>query len=45
MVRKVVYVKQGDLSVGERLSGVRATIVVMKQSNVCGAKGGRKEDT
>lgn len=31
MVKKAVCVKQGDLSAGERRSGVRAPIVVMKR--------------
>ena len=42
MVRKVDYVKQGDLCVGERRTGVRASIVVMKRRNGRGAKGGRE---
>ncbi|MGO9117655.1 MAG: hypothetical protein ACLQPD_08595, partial [Desulfomonilaceae bacterium] len=42
MVRKGEYVKQGDLYVGEKRTGVRASIVVMKRRNRCGAKGGRK---
>lgn len=54
MVRKVVYVKQGDLS-GERTvfmrnrrraarTEVRAFIVAMKRGNARGAKGRRKVD-
>ncbi len=42
MVRKGEYVKQGDLCVGERRTGVRASIVARKHRNWCGAKGGRK---
>jgi len=42
MVRKGEYVKQGDLYVGERRTGVRALIVAMKRRNGCGAKEGRK---
>jgi len=45
MVRKVEYVKQGDLYAGERRIGVRASIVAMKRRNWRGAKGGRKVDT
>ncbi len=45
MVRKVEYVKQGDLYVRERCIGVRASIVAMKRRNGRGAKGGRKVDT
>lgn len=53
MVRKVVYVRQGDLSAtragsaGWRRTGraeVRASIVALKQGNSCGAKGRRKVD-
>jgi hypothetical protein len=45
MVRKVEYVKQGDLYAGKRRTGVRASIVAMKRRNGRGAKGGRKVDT
>ncbi len=42
MVRKGEHVKQGDLYVGERRTGVRASIVATKRRNGRGAKGGRK---
>ncbi len=45
MVRKVEYVKQGDLYTGKRHAGVRASIVAMRRRNGRGAKGGRKVDT
>lgn len=45
MDRKVGCVKQGDLCIGERCAGVRASIVAMKRRNGRGAKGGRKVDT
>jgi hypothetical protein len=45
MVRKVEYVKQGDLYVAERRTEVRASIVALKRRNGRGAKGGRKVDT
>jgi hypothetical protein len=44
MVRKVEYVRQGDLYAGERRAGVRAPIVAMKRRNGRGAKGGREVD-
>jgi hypothetical protein len=44
MVRKVGCVKQGDLSVGKRRTGVRASIVASKRRNGRGAKGGREVD-
>ena len=44
MVRKVVYVKQGDLGSEESCPGVRALIVARKRRNGRGAKGGRKAD-
>jgi hypothetical protein len=55
MVRKVEYVKQGDLSgrrtafmdqkgPKSRRAGVRALIVAWKRRNGRGAKGGRKVD-
>jgi len=55
MVRKVVYVKRGDLSgrrtafmnrkvPKSRRAGVRALIVARKRRNGRGAKGGRKVD-
>ena len=55
MVRKVVYVKQGDLSgrrtefmsqkaPKSRRAGVRALIVARKRRNGRGAKGGREVD-
>ena len=42
MVRKGEYVKQGDLYVGERRTGVRASIVALTRRNGRRAKGGRK---
>jgi len=45
MVRKVEYVKQGDLYAGKWRIGVRASIVALKRRNGCGAKGGREVDT
>jgi hypothetical protein len=42
MVWKVACVKQGDLRVGERRTGVRASIVALKRRNGRGVKGGRK---
>ena len=45
MVRKVICVKQGDLTGYESRSGVRVSIVVMKTCNGFGAKGHRKVDT
>ena len=45
MIRKVMCVKQGDLSDEENRAGVRADIVVKKRGNARGAKGGRKVDT
>ena len=42
MVRKARHVKQGDLDSGESCPGVRASIIVRKHRNGCGAKGGRK---
>ena len=45
MVWKVEYVKQGDLYVGKRRAGVRASIVALKRRNGRGAKGGREVDT
>lgn len=45
MVKKVEYVKQGDLCAGKRCTGVRAPIVAMKRRNGRGAKGGREVDT
>ncbi len=42
MVRKGEHVKQGDLYVGERRAGVRASIVASKRCNGRGAKGGRE---
>ena len=44
MVRKGEYVKQGDLYVGERRTGVRASIVALKRRNGRGVKGGREVD-
>jgi len=44
MVRTGEYVKQGDLYVGKRRTGVRASIVALKRRNGRGAKGGRKVD-
>ena len=45
MVRKVEYVKQGDLYAGKRRTGVRAPIVASRRRNGRGAKGGREVDT
>lgn len=42
--QKVRCVKQGDLSGGETLTGVRVAIVAMKRLNRRGAKGSRKVD-
>jgi len=44
MVRKGEYVKQGDLYIGERRTGVRASIVALKCRNGRGVKGGREVD-
>ena len=42
MVKKVVYMKQGELAIGERLQEVRASIVAMRLCNGSRAKGSRK---
>lgn len=44
MVRKVEYVKQGDLCAEETHAEVRASIVALKRRNGRGAKGGREVD-
>jgi hypothetical protein len=44
MVRKLAYVKQGDLYGWETRTEVRASIVALKRRNGRGAKGGRKVD-
>jgi hypothetical protein len=44
MEQRPLSVKQGDLSLGESVAGVRALIVAMKRGNSRGAKGCRKVD-